>query len=101
MVRMAAIFIGRSSILEYREEVALDLHRWGEIAAGDGVAGRARSRVGEHLDPVLVEHRPQRAIGDPHRHLDDVVRRASRGADDAAHILKHLPTLLLEAAPAP
>src|SRR3954454_22149612 len=44
-----------SAVANHRQDVALHLHWRDEVAVGDGVAGRAGMRIGEHLDPVFVE----------------------------------------------
>src|SRR5215472_15362187 len=96
IVRMSAIFIARLLIPDHREQVALDLHRRGEVAAGDRVPRRAGMRVGKHLDPVFVHDRAQRAVGDPDIHLDDVISAAAGGLDDPPHIGEHRRALRFE-----
>src|SRR6516164_8663456 len=92
---MSTIFM-LSTLVQHRQEVALDLHRRGEIARGHSMARWPRIGVGKHFDPMLVEDRPECPISDPYGHLYNVLRRTARGAYNPAHIFEHQPALRVE-----
>ena len=54
---------------------------------------RTRMRIGKHLHPIFIDHRPVRHILQPDAQLDDIFRLRATGLQNFSHIGEHLRAL--------